>query len=439
MIRRYCTTPTLQVLFLLSMLLLTLLLHYLYWPQQTEIRLAIIGLFALLITGCHYLLKPLLREIQALKLHAQNMQDGSFNISANQSHIAELSPLYEVLQQMSTHLRQERATLYQRELLLDTIIRNNPAALVLTDDKYTILMSNTVAQQLFKKNHKLNGLSLTDIAAAIPQLQQAFTQQQQGLIHLQDTEQNIWHLSISHFHLNQRQHWLYQLKPMTSDIQREEIQSWKKLLRVIGHELNNTLAPLSSLAYSGRQLAQQAEQHKLQHILDTISERCQHLNQFLQAYIAFAKVPKPILEEINWPRLINQLQDHYEFECDALPQQHWQADPVLFNQLLLNLLKNAHETGSAAQDIRLTFHELPQQLMIRLTDNGGGMSEEVLHHALMPFYTTKIKGSGIGLTLCRDIIEAHGGRIELANMTHDHQITGLQITLYLPAHGSQVT
>lgn len=432
MIRRYCSTPTLLILFLSAMLLLSLLLHYLYFPQQTVMRLVIIALFILLITGCHYLLKPLFREIQALKLHAQNLQDGSFNISASQSHIAELSPLYDVLQQMSAHLRQERATLYQRELLLDTIIRNNPAALVLTDDKHTILMSNPVAQQLLNENHKLNGLNLLDLSAAIPVLQQAFTRQQQGLIHLQDTQQSIWHLSVSHFYLNQRQHWLYQLKPMTSDIQREEIQSWKKLLRVIGHELNNTLAPLSSLAYSGRKLAQQAEQPKLQHIFDTISERCQHLNQFLQAYIAFAKVPKPEPAVINWPRLINQLQDHYEFECDALPQQSWQADPVLFNQLLLNLLKNAHETGSAAQDIQLTFQELPQQLIIRLIDNGGGMNEEVLQHALMPFYTTKTKGSGIGLTLCRDIIEAHSGHIELANISHNHQITGLQISLFLP-------
>ncbi|MDX3773073.1 ATP-binding protein [Chromatiaceae bacterium AAb-1] len=414
-------------LFLTCMAIALILLQRLLLPEHNRAALIIIPVFLLLIAGCHYLLKPLYREMQALKLHAQNLQDGSFNISANQQSIAELRPMYDALQAMSVKLRHERATLYQRELLLDTIIRNNPAALLLTDDKHTILMSNPAAQLLLKQSGRITGYKLTDIAATIPALQQALARQQQGLLHLQDTQQSIWHLSVTRFELNQRLHWLYQLKPMTAEIQREEIQSWKKLLRVIGHELNNTLAPLSSLAYSGQQLAQQSP--ALQQIFSTISERCQHLNQFLQAYIAFAKIPHPVPQPINWPRLINQLQDQYDFEChSALPQQHWQADPVLLQQLLLNLLKNAHENGSAPDSITLGFQEQPRQLIITLQDTAGGMSEEVLSHALLPFYTTKPKGSGIGLTLCRDIIEAHGGSIELRNYDG-----GLQVKLTLPA------
>ena len=95
----------------------------------------------------------------------------------------------------------------------------------------------------------------------------------------------------------------------------------------------------------------------------------------------------------------------------------------------MNLLKNAHESGSDAELIRLQFDESPQQLLITLQDAGGGMSEEQLQHALVPFYTSKSGGSGIGLTLCRDIIEAHGGGISLRN-----QLPGLEVRLILPLH-----
>jgi two-component system nitrogen regulation sensor histidine kinase NtrY len=297
---------------------------------------------------------------------------------------------------------------------------------------------------------KFDGRILDDVLAEWPELQLAFSsyiqQPQQGLLHLEtrDSSQNsgqgaaIWHLSSSQFLLNQRQHFLYLLKPMTAEIQREELNAWKKLLRVIGHELNNSLAPLSSLAYSGQQLLEAqltataatdvAGLPPLRQILVTISERTQHLNQFLQAYIQFAKLPPPKRASVNWPRLINQLHDHYEFELDGeLPTLDWQLDQAQLMQLLLNLLKNAYESGSDPAQIRLFIQESPQQLSIELQDAGGGLSAEVLEHALLPFYTTKAQGSGIGLTLCRDVAEAHGGLLSLRN-----QAPGLRVLVSLP-------
>lgn len=377
-------------------------------------------------------LKPLTTEIQALNLHAQNLQDGSFNTSANQLKVNELKALADSLNSMSAQLRSERASLYQRELLLDTVLQSSPTALLLTDDNDTILMSNPVARQLLNHGKAFDGSKLQSIVTALPTLAQAIAAQQQGLLHLPDS--SIWHLSLSRFQLNQKQHRLYLLKPMTREIQREELTAWKKLLRVIGHELNNTLAPLSSLAFSGEQRALQLQQSELAGLFSTLSERSRELNQFVQAYIQFAKLPRPSLSTVNWPRLINQLEDLYRFELNgALPQLPWQADSQQLQQLLLNLLKNAHESGSAAELITLQFCESPQQLTITLQDGGGGMSNEQLQHALVPFYTSKAGGSGIGLSLCRDIIEAHGGSISLRN-----QPPGLQVMLILPAHSTNI-
>ncbi|WP_126803381.1 sensor histidine kinase [Aliidiomarina minuta] len=374
----------------------------------------------------HWMLRPLMTEIQALNLHAQNLQDGSFNTSANQLRIRELSSLAESLQRMSAQLRTERASLYQRELLLDTVLQSSPLALLLTDSNDTLIMSNPAARQLLAAEGPIDGGKLTATAKQVPVLADAINSKQQGLLRLPD--QSVWHLSVNQFKLNDNEHWLYLLKPLTREIQREELTAWKKLLRVIGHELNNSLAPLSSLAYSGQQRAQQLQQAELASLFETISARTADINQFVQAYIHFAKLPPPQMKEVNWPRLINQLQNLYDFELlGDLPQRPWQADPAQLYQVLLNLLKNAHESGSKPEQICLQIAEHNQQLEITLQDGGEGMSEQQLQHALIPFYSTKKTGSGIGLTLCRDIIEAHGGSINLRN-----QPTGLEVKLMLP-------
>ena len=411
-----------------ALALLALAAQQLYIGPNPAITATIcLGTVALALLLQHAI-KPLQREIQALNLHAQNLQDGSFNTSANQLSVNELKPLADSLNQMSAQLRSERASLYQRELLLDTVLQSSPGALLLTDATDTVLMSNPAARQLLNNGKAFDGSKLAIVATDRPELQDALKSRQQGLIRLGDNEQNVWHLSVSQFQLNQKLHWLYLLKPLTREIQREELNAWKKLLRVIGHELNNTLAPLSSLAFSGKAMAEQQHLAELSRLFDTISERCLHLNQFVQAYIQFAKLPTPQPQPLNWPRLINQLQDQYDFELlGDLPAQQWQADPQQITQLLLNILKNAHESGSPPAHISLRLFEQNNALLIRIQDAGGGIADEALQHALVPFYTSKVHGSGIGLTLCRDIIEAHGGSIQLRN-----HAAGLEVSLTLP-------
>lgn len=441
-------------LFALALLLPSILGEH----HQTSTLYLLWAMLLLLALLLHLLLRQvgigLQQEITALNLHAENLQDQAFNSRANRQQICMLTPLADALDTMSDELSRQRATLYQRELLLDTVLQSSPSALVLTDQHNRVLLTNPAARQLFLQGQKFDGRLLDEVLAEWPELQLAFSgylqQQQQGLLHLETRQRGgseshhpekssaIWHLSSSQFLLNQRQHFLYLLKPMTAEIQREELNAWKKLLRVIGHELNNSLAPLSSLAYSGQRLldTQLTETvatdvdslQQLRQILATISERSQHLNQFLQAYIQFAKLPPPKRDSVNWPRLINQLHDHFEFELDGeLPKLDWQLDQAQLMQLLLNVLKNAHESGSDPAQIRLWLLESHQQLIIELQDAGGGLLPEVLEHALLPFYTTKTQGSGIGLTLCRDVAEAHGGLLSLRN-----QPPGLRVQVSLP-------
>lgn len=393
-------------------------------------------------------LRRLDQQIQALNIQADSLRDQSFNLAANQQLLCELAPLGDALNQMAHELAVQRASLYQRELLLDTVLQTNPSGLVLTDQNHRVLLSNPASRALLAKQHKFDGSDFFTVLAQTPALLAACQQRQQGLVHLAD--ESIWHVSVSQFQLNQRQHWLYLFKPMTRELQREEIKAWKKLLRVIGHELNNSLAPMSSLAFSGSKLLQQqmaasvppspalpnvsepaAWQTQLERILAHLAERSQQLNQFLQGYLEFARLPPPRPAPVAWASLVNQLQNYVEFDLvGELPRKPWQLDSGQLSQLLLNLLKNAKEAGASEQGILLKIHETAQCLQLVVQDDAGGMSEEVFAHAMLPFFTTKQQGSGIGLALCRDIMESHGGSLELRN-----QPPGLAVLLTFPWQG----
>lgn len=415
-----------------SLLLLALLAVVAPEPLLLSTVLVLLLLLAL---ALHRSLAGLRLELRALNLYTGHLQDQAYQSSANKAVLSELQPLTTALDTMAAELRKQRAGLYQRELLLDTVLQSSPSAIILTDEQGRVLLTNPAARQLLGQGRRFDGLMLSEVLLPVPELAKALPQflhsGEPGLLHLGEPAA-IWHVSASQFLLNQRRHQLYLLKPMTQEIQREELSAWKKLLRVIGHELNNSLAPLSSLAYSAQQLAPSKE---LQQILQTISERCSHLNQFLQAYIQFAKLPPPSFALVNWPRLINQLHDHYEFELlGDLPSDDWLLDQSQLMQLLLNLLKNAHEAGATADGIMLSFSQQPHYLLIVLQDNGGGINPALLQHALSPFFTTKAHGSGIGLTLCRDIVEAHGGRLLLTNTA-----LGLSVQIQLPVRLKQAT
>lgn len=394
--------------------------------QQNLAWLTWLVTLALLVVWQGRALKALEREIQAINLHADSLRDNAFNLTANSHLISELAPLASALTSMSNQLQQERASLYQRELLLDTVLQSSPSALVLTDEQDRVLLSNPAARQLLNNGRNFQGSLFFSMLENRPELSKAI-KQRESLVFFDDAA-SIWHLSVGQFHLNQRRHCLYQFKPITKEIHQEEIKAWKKLLRVIGHELNNSLAPMSSLAYSGHLQAETLQQQKLADMFVSIGERCQHLNQFLQDYLALAKLPVPQRRPINWTQLINELQDHYEFELVGnLPQAEWLFDQGQLAQLLLNCLKNAREAGATENGTQLTLLETSDHLLLQLQDDAGGMSEEVLAHALVPFYTTKAKGTGIGLTLCQDIAHAHGGRLELLNRG-----PGLVVRIYFP-------
>jgi nitrogen fixation/metabolism regulation signal transduction histidine kinase len=374
----------------------------------------------------------MLSLFRALSGTVGSYRDGDFSFGLRWPRNDELSDLVQAHNALGDVLREQRLGLVQRELLLDTMVQNTPVAMLLVAEHGPIVYANIAARQLLHQGRKLEGHTLDAILAeANPALRDALDRGGDGLFSVgADDEEEIYHLARRSFRLNGRAHELLLLRQITVELRRQEVQTWKKVIRVISHELNNSLAPVASLAHSGGELVRRQSYDKLPAIFATIEERARHLEGFIRGYAHFAKLPMPRREAIGWEEFVARLHSQIPFSVDgALPPAAAQFDIAQMEQALLNLLKNAHESGSPDSEVALRVRHAAGMLRIEVMDRGSGMSEAVLSNALVPFYSTKRSGTGLGLALAREIAEAHGGRISLGN----REGGGLAVAMVLPA------
>jgi len=388
--------------------------------------------------------QPWTNVVMALKDGVASLKDHDFSISIARSSNDELGELVSAYNSLGNLLRRERLDLHQRELMLDTVIQTSPLALVLTNAGGRIVFSNIAARQLLNSGRKLEGLDFGSVLTKAPApLRDAITGGTDTLFTVQEgSEANIFHVSQRRFVLNAQDHRLVLLKQLTREMAAQEVAVWKKVIRVIAHELNNSLAPISSLANSGLMLARKAEdaaqltdeeRHgdaaRLERVFTTISSRAAHLATFIDGYARFAKLPKPRMGTLDWKQFIGRLEGATPFRLTApLPAGSVTFDATQFEQVMINLLKNAAESGSPADAVEVAVRGAADSWVIEVADRGSGLSEDALRDALIPFYSTKPSGTGLGLTLCREIVEAHDGRLSIANRPGG----GAVITMWLP-------
>ena len=245
-----------------------------------------------------------------------------------------------------------------------------------------------------------------------------------------------WGLRRSTFRQGGLPQHLVVLTDLSRALRDEERQAWQRLVRVLGHELNNSLAPIKSIAGSLEALiARDARaddwEEDLRRGLGVISARAESLTRFMEAYARLARLPAPKRQPMEvgaWVRRVASLETRMQVSLQAGPEVHIKADPDQLDQLLINLLRNAVDAAAETSGgVEIGWKKAGGYVEIHIEDEGPGLPETA--NLFVPFFTTKPKGSGIGLVLSRQIAEAHGGLLTLQNRTNK---MGCEARLRLP-------
>lgn len=248
----------------------------------------------------------------------------------------------------------------------------------------------------------------------------------------EDGAHEVYHLARRHVSLAPGgTHTIVLVQRLTDELRQQEVESWKRLMRLVHHEVNNSLAPILSLLHTTRLLVAGAhEAQKLSLVFETIAERAEHLRSFLDAYARVARLPRPRPATVPIEPFLARLQalfPHLAVTASGLPQATFDAAQV--EQALINLITNAYEASGPREEVSLRVDVQPARgAQFQVLDRGPGLSPEALTGVLLPFFSTKPGGAGLGLSLCREIVDAHGGRLRLKNRPEG----GAEVAFLLP-------
>ncbi len=251
-----------------------------------------------------------------------------------------------------------------------------------------------------------------------------------------ETHETTYNLALraNNFKLEGKSYKLISVQDIKSELEEQELDSWQKLIRVLTHEIMNSVTPITSLTdtlvtmLSNSRDTGEVNDEVLENILqglNAIGNRSKGLKQFTEAYRNLTRIPLPerkeikilpMVEEIKLLlfKQVNNLKVNFIITCND-PELTINADPNLLEQVLINLIKNSVEALLEVDHptIEIVLSKNDGKTLIKIIDNGIGMEKEVLEKVFIPFYTTKNSGSGIGLALSRQIIQKHQGKIRI--------------------------
>jgi two-component system nitrogen regulation sensor histidine kinase NtrY len=401
-----------------------------YLPWRAGLPIALLSSVVIALFICRRFTWPIAHLMDALINSTHNFKDKDFTTTIACDRDDDLGDLVRSLNEAGGLIRAERQDLYQRELLLETIFETTPIVMLLADNNDRVVFANIEARNMLADGERLEGFFLNDTLGNLPlEVATAIRNNETGLISLDNNgESRSFYVENRQFRLNARRHTLQQIREMSRELGRQEVSIWKKVIRVISHELNNSLAPISSLAHSGKIALANNDVENLDKILTAIADRSQHLKSFIESYVKFARLSSPQLQAVLLLPILRDLQVEYgiELETDGL-EEPVTLDSTQYQHLLINLIRNALEADES-RSVSVSVKRDAGLLHVAVRDKGPGMNKDVLQNALLPFYSTKQNGTGLGLALCREIVEAHNGQIGLSNLAEG----GLEVRIKLP-------
>lgn len=325
-------------------------------------------------------------------------------------------------------LREQRLGAMEATALLRTVMEELDAAVFAFDEHQRLRLANRAAENLLRRPAE----QLLDRTAAELGLANCLGDETTATMALTfPGAVGRFGVRRSTFRQAGRRHQLLVLTDLSRALREEERQAWQRLVRVLGHELNNSLAPIKSLAGSVETILSRDPlppdwRDDARRGLEVIGSRADALTRFMEAYARLARLPPPRRQTVDLEALVRRvaaLEARVPVRVGAGPGVLLQADPDQLEQLLINLVRNAADAQLEAdrtanpplEPIAITWAASTKGVDLTISDSGPGLANP--GNLFVPFFTTKPKGSGIGLTLCRQIAENHGGTLVLENRT----------------------
>lgn len=384
----------------------------------------------------------IVRPVQTASNMLSALREGDFSLRA--SHVSADDPIGQLLleiNQLREVLESHRTSARDSLALLNTVLGEVEVAIFTFDASGRVSLVNQAGIRL------LNGDSASAILGRKPQelglqaMLQADLGSSRSLLHSQPATSTFggkrYAIRRGRFRESGEPHTLLLLTDVSENLREEERMAWKRLIRVLGHELNNSIAPVKSLSGSLRKIIAQDPlpedwREDIDDGLEVIQMRIEGLAAFMEDYARLARLPPPSHQTVDLGSLLQRLASltpDLPIVIREEPPVELRADPAQLEQLFLNLLKNAAEASrETGGRVLVSWRRELSEVIITITDEGPGIANP--ENLFTPFFSTKQGGSGIGLTLSRQIAEAHEGQLTLANR-HDGQ-SGACATLRLP-------
>lgn len=398
------------------------------FQRQIELSVAItlvlgLLLYLALVTGA--LIEGLVRPLQTLSNVVSSLREGDYSFRARGAGAPDaLGELATEINTLADLLQKQRVRSFEATALLARILEVMQAPLFAFDRDDTLQLVNDAGLKLLGQPHarcfgrSARDLGLADLLGAPDQTTHSLQFEQSSA-----PRSARWLLRKASFRQEGAPHTLLVLADVSRPLLEEEQIAWKRLIRVLGHELSNSLAPIISIAgsLSGRVQDLQGEEntkHDFSRGLRIVEGRAEALHRFVQSYRRLAQLPPPRFKSVSLGPLIERvalLEQRIAVEIDPGPQVDLEADSDQLEQMLINLLANAVDASllNGAKLVRASWKAEGAQVVISIEDRGMGIANS--ENLFVPFYTTKPTGSGVGLALAQQIARSHGGEVLLTN------------------------
>lgn len=411
-------------------------LIFLFYDDHSSKLRVTVTLFVLYFWGwfAFRLRDKVVRPLQTLANLLSALREGDFSQRAHPPQEADaLAQVVDEINAIGEVLREQRLGAVEAAALLNRVVAEVDVAVFAFDDSSKLRLVNRAGERLLgESNERLVGrteeeLGLADLLASKlpPILSRTFA-----------SGPGRWEVRSTTFREGGLPHRLLVISDLSRTLREEERQAWKRLIRVLGHELNNSLAPIHSMASTlagllTREPAPEDWKEDMGRGLEVIGNRSEALIRFMAAYARLARLPPPHPSSCELSRLIQRsaaLETRLPVFVERGPEVILQADPDQIEQLLINLIRNAVDASlMTGGSVGVGWRRNGTHVEVRVEDEGPGLSNT--ENLFVPFYTTKPGGTGIGLALSRQIAEAHGGTLTLENRTPD---PGCEALLRLP-------